>query len=77
MAAMRCAIPVPSAASLVFGGEIGESESFTIYAGSLDDTASFHPTVAIFARSRPPWAVMPPGLKIFDRMPSDENPPQG
>jgi hypothetical protein len=55
--------------SLVCGGEIGESESFTIYAGSLDDPSSFHPTIAIFAEGRPAWAVIPPGLKIFDRMP--------
>jgi hypothetical protein len=55
--------------SLVFGGRLGESEAFTIYAGSLDDPSSFHPQVAIFARSRPAWAVMPPGLTIFDAMP--------
>jgi hypothetical protein len=73
--AVRNSCPICS--SLVFGGELGKSDSFTIYAGSLDDPASFQPTVAIFARSRPPWAVIPPGLKVFDRMPSDENPPQG
>jgi len=73
--AVRNSCPICS--SLVFGGELGKSDSFTIYAGSLDDPSSFHPTVAIFARSSPPWAVIPPGLKIFDRMPSDENPPQG
>jgi hypothetical protein len=54
---------------LVFGGEIDESESFTIYAGSLDDPLLFHPTVAIFTRNRPPWAVIPPGLAIFEDMP--------
>ena len=67
----------PVCGSLVFGGEVGKDDSFTIYAGSLDDPSAFHPTVAIFARSRPPWAVIPPGLKIFERMPSDENPQQG
>ena len=72
---MRNACPICS--SLVFGGELGESDSFTIYAGSLDDPSSFHPTVAIFASSRPPWAVIPPGLKVFDRMPSDGAPRQG
>ena len=55
----------------------GKSDSFTIYAGSLDDPSSFHPTAAIFASSRPPWAVIPQGLKVFDRMPSDEAPRQG
>jgi hypothetical protein len=72
--AVRNSCPVCS--SLVFGGELGKDDSFTIYAGSLDDPSSFHPTVAIFAGSRPPWVVIPPGLKIFERMPSDENPPR-
>src|SRR6476646_10634532 len=73
--AVRNSCPICS--SLVFGGELGISDSFTIYAGSLDDPSAFHPTVAIFASSRPPWAVIPPGLKVFDRMPSDEAPRQG
>jgi hypothetical protein len=60
----------PICASLVFGGVIGESQSFTIYAGSLDESSFFRPTIAIFARSRPAWAVMPPGLKVFDALPS-------
>jgi hypothetical protein len=53
--------------SLVFGGVIGKSESHTIYAGSLDDPSSFHPTMAIFTRGRPAWAVIPQGLEIFER----------
>jgi hypothetical protein len=57
----------PVCGGLVFGGEVGKSESFTIYAGSLDDPSLFRPTVAIFTRGRPAWAVIPPGLKIFDR----------
>jgi hypothetical protein len=55
--------------SLVFGGEIGKSDSFTLYAGSLDDPSAFHPTFAIFAAGRPSWAVIPPGFEVFDRMP--------
>ncbi len=55
--------------SLVFGGVLGESDSFTIYAGSLDDRASFQPKIAIFARDRPPWALIPPGLAVFETMP--------
>ena len=55
--------------SLVFGGERGKDEQFTIYAGSLDDPAPFRPTVAIFTRDRPAWAVIPPGLTAFDTMP--------
>jgi hypothetical protein len=54
---------------LVFGGEIAASESFTIYAGSLDDALAFKPTVAIFVRDRPPWALIPPGLTVFETMP--------
>ena len=56
--------------SLVFGGEIGKDDEFTIYAGSLDDPSSFRPTVAIFTRGRPVWAVIPPELAVFEAMPS-------
>ena len=59
----------PVCASLVFGGEAGKSASFTIYAGSLDDLSAFQPRVAIFARSRPSWALLPPEIKVFDTMP--------
>jgi hypothetical protein len=57
-------------ASLVFGGVVGESEDFNIYAGSLDDPGQFHPKIAIFTRDRPEWALIPPGLKQFETMPS-------
>ena len=66
--AVRNSCPICS--SLVFGGEIGKTDSFTIYAGSLDDPSSFRPTIAIFARGRPSWAVIPPDLAIFDGMPA-------
>jgi hypothetical protein len=59
----------PVCGSLVFGGELGGSESFTIYAGSLDDPTAFHPQIAIFNRGRPDWAVPPPGLTVFETMP--------
>jgi hypothetical protein len=59
----------PRCHSLVFGGIIGQDDSHTIYAGSLDDPALFRPTVAIFARSRPDWVPMPPGLTVFEEMP--------
>ena len=59
----------PICGSLVFGGVIGQDEQFTIYAGSLDDPSLFRPTVAIFARDRPDWALLPAGLKVFDAMP--------
>jgi hypothetical protein len=54
---------------LVFGGPWGESESYNIYAGSLDDPSHFKPTVAIFTRDAPAWLVIPPGLKQFATMP--------
>ncbi len=59
----------PICGGLVFGGEVGQSESHTIYAGSLDDPSRFQPKVAIFVRDRPAWAVMPPGLTLFETMP--------
>ena len=62
----------PVCGSLVFGGEIGKHDSFTIYAGTLDDPSWFEPKVAIFALGHPPWAIIPPGLTIYDRMPPDE-----
>ena len=61
----RCA----SCGSLVFGGVIGQDTSHTIYAGSLDDPAFFRPTMALFDRDRPDWAVLPPGLTVFHTMP--------
>jgi hypothetical protein len=60
----------PTCGSLVFGGIVGESDSHTIYAGTLDDPSSFHPKIAIFARSRPEWAIIPPGLKVFEALPA-------
>jgi len=54
---------------LVFGGVIGESQSFTIYAGSLDDATLFIPAIAIFTRGRPAWALIPKGLTEFEALP--------
>jgi hypothetical protein len=59
----------PVCGGLVFGGVVGEDVSHTVYAGSLDDPSLFRPTMAIFARDRPAWAVIPPGLTAFDTMP--------
>ena len=59
----------PRCGGLVFGGVVGESESHTIYAGSLDDPRAFRPTLVIFDRDRPAWVVTPPGLAVFDTMP--------
>ena len=54
---------------LVFGGEVGKDTSHTIYAGSLDEPSRFDPKIAIFARDRPAWAMLPPGVTAFDTVP--------
>jgi hypothetical protein len=61
----------PTCGGLVFGGVVGASESHTVYAGSLDDPSAFHPTMAIFNRDRPGWAPLPPGLTVFETMPTE------
>ncbi len=60
----------PTCGGLVFGGVVGKDDSHTIYAGSLDDPSAFQPRIAIFARSRPSWAVIPPDLAVFEAAPS-------
>jgi len=55
--------------SLVFGGVLGESASFTVYAGSLDDASLFAPTMAIFDARRPAWVCKPEGIATFETMP--------
>ena len=60
----------PVCGGLVFGGIVGQDESHTIYAGSLDDPSAFQPRIAIFGRNRPHWVTMPPGLTVFDAMPA-------
>ena len=65
--AVRNSCPVCS--SLIFGGVVGKDDSHTIYAGTLDDPSLFHPTIAIFTRNRPVWAVIPPELTVFEAGP--------
>ncbi|MEJ0065911.1 MAG: GFA family protein [Caulobacteraceae bacterium] len=60
----------PTCGGLVFGGIVGQSDSHTVYAGSLDDPAAFRPTMAIFNRDRPDWAPLPAGLTVFETMPT-------
>jgi len=55
---------------LVYGGEVGKSDGHTIYAGSLDDPALFKPSMAIFTRDKPDWVILPPGLVLFEALPS-------
>lgn len=70
--AVRNACPVCS--SLIFGGVVGQDESHTIYAGSLDDPALFHPQIAIFGRDRMDWVPPPAGVTVFETMPPAETP---
>ena len=59
----------PVCGGLVFGGIVGVDESHTVYAGSLDDPSRFSPRIAIFDRDRPAWALLPPGVTVFETMP--------
>ncbi len=59
----------PICGGLVFGGIVGQDTAHTIYAGSLDDPSTFTPTMAIFTRGAPAWAVIPPDLTVFERAP--------
>jgi hypothetical protein len=54
---------------LVFGGIVGKDIEHSIYAGSLDDPALFHPVIAIFSRNKPDWVPMPEGLTVFETLP--------
>ena len=59
----------PACGSLLFGGEYGVSPRHTIYAGTLDDPSSFHPTHAVMVADRPHWAAVLEGLELHDGMP--------
>jgi len=60
----------PTCSSLVFGGIMGKSDAFMIYAGSLDDPTQFKPTMAIFNHGRPDWVTLPPSITtVFEKMP--------
>ncbi|HWD48784.1 MAG TPA: GFA family protein [Rhizomicrobium sp.] len=56
-------------ASLVFGGEPSNPNGNTIYAGTLDDTPLFKPTMAIMTKFKPDWVILPSGLTTFEGMP--------
>jgi len=56
-------------ASLVFGGVPGNPNGNTIYAGTLDDTALFKPSMAIMTKFKPDWVLLPAGLRQFEGMP--------
>ena len=56
-------------ASLEFGGEPGNPNGNTVYAGTLDDTALFRPSMAIMTKFKPDWVILPPGITQFEAMP--------
>ena len=57
------------------GGVFGRTEvmpgKLNVYAGSLDDTSQFKPTLAVFTRSRPPWDTSSAVLTCFETVPAD------
>jgi hypothetical protein len=57
-------------AGLVFGGPLGKTDSHSIYVGSADDPSWFRPTMAIFTRNMPAWAVIPSGLQCYEGLPA-------
>jgi hypothetical protein len=55
--------------SLVFGGILGKDQLHTIYAGTLDDSSLFKPTIAINTRYKPAWVILPADLPQVEGMP--------
>lgn len=56
--------------SLLFGTPEVAPDLVTVYAGSLDAAEAFSPTMAIFTRSRPAWAVLERPLTEYDGAPT-------
>lgn len=56
--------------SLLFGTPEVAPDLVTVYAGSLDTLEAFIPTMAIFTRSRPTWAVLARPLTEFEGAPA-------
>ena len=56
--------------SVVFGGTYGEEPWHTVYSGTLDPDFrnEYPPTVAMFVKDRPKWAMIQ-GLQEFEEMP--------
>lgn len=55
--------------SLVFGGAPNNPHGNTVYAGTLDDTSLFKPTMAIMTKFKPDWVILPPAIQQFEGMP--------
>ena len=59
----------PVCGSLVFGGELGKDQMFTIYAGSLDDPSWLKVGGALYTASAQPWAHIDETKLRFEKMP--------
>ena len=60
----------PTCHAIVYGTAEVMPGLTNVYAGSLDDTARFKPTMAIFTRSRPAWDDSSRGLECYETVPS-------
>ena len=56
--------------SPLFGRNSGMPGFVTATAGTLDQSETLSPTVAIFARNRRPWDTMDPSLSSFEAQPA-------
>ena len=59
----------PTCHSDVFGRAEVMAGRINLYAGSLDDTAQFQPSIAIFTGSRPAWDMSSRDLRCFETVP--------
>jgi len=62
----------PTCGSQIFGEPGSVPEIVSIYAGTLDDTADFRPTDAIFTASRAAWDQMRGDHREWNGHPSEE-----
>ena len=59
----------PTCHSDVFGRAEVMAGRINLYAGSLDDTSQFQPSIAIFTSSRPAWDMSSRELTCFETVP--------
>jgi hypothetical protein len=59
----------PTCLAVVYGTAEVMPGLLNIYAGSLDDSARFKPTMAIFVSEKPPWDDVSRNLTCFETVP--------
>lgn len=59
----------PTCLAVVYGTAEVMPGLVNIYAGSLDDSTRFKPTMAVFVRERPPWDDVSRNLTCFETVP--------